>query len=70
MLISLNHENLCLRLMEHAGKVIFGQIGDLLMYFRCKVPDFLIFGAFIVQNRANLGNRLGVQAQNSLCLNV
>ena len=39
--------------MEHAAKVIFGQ--DLLMYFRRKVPDFLIFEAFMVQNRVNLG---------------
>ena len=31
MLISRNHANLCLRLMEHAGKVIFGQVGDLLV---------------------------------------
>ena len=31
MLISRNHVNLCLRLMEHAGKVIFGQVGDLLV---------------------------------------
>ena len=43
MLISRNHENLCLRLMEHAGKVIFGQVGDLLVYFRRKVPDFRFF---------------------------
>ena len=58
MLISRNHENLCLRLMEHAGKVIFGQVGDLLVYFRRKVPDFrfLNFGAFMVQNRATFGN--------------
>ena len=43
MLISRNHENLCLRLMEHAGKVIFGQVGELLVYFRRKVPDFRYF---------------------------
>ena len=43
MLISRNHENVCLMLMEHAGKVIFGQVGDLLLYFRRKVPDFLFF---------------------------
>ena len=43
MLISRNHENLCLRLMEHAGKVILGQVGDLLVSFRRKVPDFLFF---------------------------
>ena len=29
--------------MEHAGKVISGQVGDLLVYFRRKVPDFSIF---------------------------
>ena len=43
MLISRNHENLCLRLMEHAGKVIFGQVGELLVYFRRKVSDFRYF---------------------------
>ena len=58
MLISRNHKNLCLRLMEYGGKVIFGQVGDLLVYFRRKVPDFrfLNFGAFMVQNRATFGN--------------
>jgi len=29
--------------MEHAGKVISGQVGDLLVYFRGKVPDFRFF---------------------------
>ena len=29
--------------MEHAGKVIFGQVGELLVYFRRKVPDFRYF---------------------------
>ena len=29
--------------MAHTGKVIFGQIGDLLVYFRRKVSDFQFF---------------------------
>ena len=36
MLISPNQ---CLRLMEH-DEAIFGQVGDLYVYFRRKVPDF------------------------------
>ena len=48
------NENLCLRLMEHAGKVIFGQVGDLLVYFRLKVPDFLLF-LFLVHLWSEIG---------------
>ena len=43
MAISRNHENLCLRRMKHAGKVIFGQVGDILVSFKRKVPDFRFF---------------------------
>ena len=49
MLISRNHENLCLRLMEHAGKVIFGQGFPQI----CPILDHknIFFGTFLRNRR-------------------